>query len=40
MRVRPGIDAAERPVIAVATGSLDEVEAISGALRDLAGQGV
>ncbi|WP_431995238.1 type II toxin-antitoxin system death-on-curing family toxin [Streptomyces griseoflavus] len=39
-QVRPAIDAAERLVIAVATGSLDEVEAISEALRDVAEQGV
>ncbi|GGV10751.1 type II toxin-antitoxin system death-on-curing family toxin [Streptomyces griseoflavus] len=39
-QLRPDVDAAERLVIAVATGSLDEVEAISEALRDLAEQGV
>jgi death-on-curing protein len=36
VQVRPDIDAAERLVIAVATGSLDEVKVISEALRDLA----
>jgi death on curing protein len=36
VQLRPDIDAAERLVIAVATGSLDEVKAISEALRDLA----
>ncbi|MFJ9658583.1 type II toxin-antitoxin system death-on-curing family toxin [Streptomyces griseoflavus] len=40
VQLRPDIDAAEQLVIAVATGSLDEVEAISEALRDLAEQGV
>lgn len=36
VQLRPDIDAAERLVIAVATGSLDEVKVISEALRDLA----
>ncbi|MBG0854882.1 type II toxin-antitoxin system death-on-curing family toxin [Streptomyces spinoverrucosus] len=36
VQLRPDIDAAERLVIAVATGSLDEVKAISEALRELA----
>jgi death-on-curing protein len=36
VQLRPDIDAAERLVIAVATGSLEEVKAISEALRDLA----
>jgi death-on-curing protein len=36
VQLRPDIDAAERLVIAVATGSLDEVKAISEVLRDLA----
>jgi death-on-curing protein len=36
VQLRPGTDAAERLVIAVATGSLDEVKAISEVLRDLA----
>ncbi|KUM68644.1 type II toxin-antitoxin system death-on-curing family toxin [Streptomyces griseorubiginosus] len=35
VQLRPDIDAAERLVIAVATGSVDEVKAISEALRDL-----
>ncbi len=35
VQLRPDIDAAERLVIAVATGSLDEVKAISEALREL-----
>ncbi|MFI6442093.1 type II toxin-antitoxin system death-on-curing family toxin [Streptomyces sp. NPDC050759] len=36
VQLRPDIDAAERLVIAVATGSLDEVKAISEVLRELA----
>ncbi|MPY56950.1 type II toxin-antitoxin system death-on-curing family toxin [Streptomyces spongiae] len=36
VQLRPDIDAVERLVIAVATGSLDEVKAISEALRELA----
>ncbi|MBC7272785.1 MAG: type II toxin-antitoxin system death-on-curing family toxin [Streptomyces sp.] len=36
VQLRPDIDAAERLVIAVATGSVDEVKVISEALRDLA----
>ncbi|WP_200303769.1 type II toxin-antitoxin system death-on-curing family toxin [Streptomyces adelaidensis] len=36
VQLRPDINAAERLVIAVSTGSLDEVKAISEALRDLA----
>ncbi|MCO4699165.1 type II toxin-antitoxin system death-on-curing family toxin [Streptomyces sp. RO-S4] len=36
VQLRPDIDAAEHLVIAVATGRLDEVKAISEALRDLA----
>lgn len=36
VQLRPDIDAAERLVIAVSTGALDEVKAISEALRDLA----
>ncbi|MFF7147063.1 type II toxin-antitoxin system death-on-curing family toxin [Streptomyces jietaisiensis] len=35
-QLRPDIDAAERLVIAVATGAMDEVKAISEALRELA----
>ncbi len=35
VQLRPDIDAAERLVIAVATGSLEEVKAIAEALRDL-----
>ncbi|MET8075885.1 type II toxin-antitoxin system death-on-curing family toxin [Streptomyces sp. NPDC005303] len=35
VQLRPDIDAAERLVIAVATGNLDEVKVISEALRDL-----
>ncbi|MFD8690251.1 type II toxin-antitoxin system death-on-curing family toxin [Streptomyces sp. NPDC059651] len=38
--LRPDIDAAERLVIAVATGEMDEVEAISQGLRDLVVDGV
>lgn len=38
VQLRPDIDAAERLVIAVETGSMDEVKAISEALRDLAEQ--
>ncbi|MGY0067628.1 type II toxin-antitoxin system death-on-curing family toxin [Streptomyces sp. QTS137] len=37
-QLRPDIDAAERLVIAVATGDMDEVKVISEALRDLAEQ--
>ncbi|MDX2543692.1 type II toxin-antitoxin system death-on-curing family toxin [Streptomyces sp. WI04-05B] len=36
VQLRPDIDAAERLVIAVASGSADEVKAISEVLRDLA----
>ncbi|WP_327695231.1 type II toxin-antitoxin system death-on-curing family toxin [Streptomyces sp. NBC_00459] len=36
VQLRPDIDVAERLVIAVATGSVDEVKAISEVLRDLA----
>ena len=36
VQLRPDVDAAERLAIAVATDSLDEVEAISEILRDLA----
>jgi death-on-curing protein len=36
LQLRPDIDAAERLVIAVATGAMDEVKAISEALRELA----
>ncbi|WP_406727321.1 type II toxin-antitoxin system death-on-curing family toxin [Streptomyces sp. GD-15H] len=36
VQLRPDIDAAERLVIAVATGSMDEVKAISEVLRSLA----
>jgi hypothetical protein len=35
VQLRPDIDAAERLVIGVATGSLDEVKAIAEALREL-----
>ncbi|MET7735085.1 type II toxin-antitoxin system death-on-curing family toxin [Streptomyces sp. NPDC005402] len=35
VQLRPDVDAAERLVIAVATGSMDEVKAISEVLRDL-----
>ncbi|MFI1392583.1 type II toxin-antitoxin system death-on-curing family toxin [Streptomyces griseoaurantiacus] len=35
-QLRPDIDAAERLVIAVATGAMDEVKAVSEALRELA----
>lgn len=35
VQLRPDIDAAERLVIAVATGSLEEVKVIAEALRDL-----
>ncbi|MFE7812634.1 type II toxin-antitoxin system death-on-curing family toxin [Streptomyces sp. NPDC057433] len=38
VQLRPDIDAAERLVIAVATGDMDEVEAVSEALGDLAEQ--
>jgi death-on-curing protein len=34
--LRPGIDAGERLVIDVATGTLDEVKTISKLLRELA----
>ncbi|KOV82668.1 phage killer protein [Streptomyces sp. NRRL WC-3618] len=36
VQLRPDIDTAERLVIAVASGSVDEVKAISEVLRDLA----
>ncbi|TGN72413.1 type II toxin-antitoxin system death-on-curing family toxin [Streptomyces bauhiniae] len=36
-QLRADIDAGERLVIAVATGSMDEIKAIAEALRDLAG---
>ncbi|WP_327345473.1 type II toxin-antitoxin system death-on-curing family toxin [Streptomyces europaeiscabiei] len=36
IQLRPDIDAAERLVIAVATGDMDEVKVISEALRELA----
>lgn len=36
VQLRPDIDAAERLVIGVATGAMDEVKAISDALRELA----
>ncbi|GAA3877944.1 type II toxin-antitoxin system death-on-curing family toxin [Streptomyces lacrimifluminis] len=36
VQLRPDIDAAERLVIAVASGSVDEVKVISEVLRDLA----
>ncbi|MER6803393.1 MULTISPECIES: type II toxin-antitoxin system death-on-curing family toxin [Streptomyces] len=35
VQLRPDTDAAERLVIAVATGAVDEVEAVSEALREL-----
>lgn len=35
VQLRPDIDAAERLVIAVATGQMDEVKAISEGLREL-----
>lgn len=38
--LRPDIDAAERLVIAVATGEMDEVKAIAQGLRDLVVAGV
>ncbi|MEE1771587.1 type II toxin-antitoxin system death-on-curing family toxin [Streptomyces sp. JV185] len=38
--LRPDIDAAERLVIAVATGETDEVKAISQGLRELVVEGV
>jgi death on curing protein len=38
VQLRPDIDAAERLVIAVSTGSVDEVKAISEVLRGLAEQ--
>ncbi|WP_327729477.1 type II toxin-antitoxin system death-on-curing family toxin [Streptomyces sp. NBC_00487] len=38
VQLRPDIDAAERLVIAVATGDVDEVKVISEALRELAEQ--
>ncbi|WP_046500096.1 type II toxin-antitoxin system death-on-curing family toxin [Streptomyces odonnellii] len=37
VQLRPDIDAAERLVIAVATGEMDEVKAISESLRELLG---
>lgn len=37
VQLRPDIDAAERLVIAVATGAVDDVKAIAEALRELAG---
>ncbi|MFF7145465.1 MULTISPECIES: type II toxin-antitoxin system death-on-curing family toxin [Streptomyces] len=37
VQLRPDIDAAERLVLAVATGSLGEVKEIAETLRDLAG---
>ncbi|MFJ9627542.1 type II toxin-antitoxin system death-on-curing family toxin [Streptomyces sp. NPDC101175] len=40
VQLRPDIDTAERLVIAVSTGSLDEVKGISEVLRGLAEQGV
>ncbi|WP_459752519.1 type II toxin-antitoxin system death-on-curing family toxin [Streptomyces sennicomposti] len=40
VRLRPGVDAAERLVIAVAPGAVDEVEAIGEALRELAERAV
>ncbi|MFI2640417.1 type II toxin-antitoxin system death-on-curing family toxin [Kitasatospora sp. NPDC018614] len=40
VQLRPDIDAAERLVIAVATGALDEVKAIGQALRELAERAV
>jgi death-on-curing protein len=36
VQLRPDIDAAERLVIGVATGAMDEVKAVSEALRELA----
>jgi death-on-curing protein len=36
LQLRPDIDAAERLVISVATGDMDEAKAISEALRELA----
>lgn len=38
--LHPDIDAAERLVIAVATGEMDEVKAISQGLRELVVEGV
>ncbi|MGW7284191.1 type II toxin-antitoxin system death-on-curing family toxin [Streptomyces sp. NPDC054847] len=40
VQLRPDIDAAERLVIAVSTGRMDEVKGISEALRALADPGV
>jgi death-on-curing protein len=40
VQLRPDIDAAERLVIAVATGGVEEVKEISEVLRDLTGQAV
>lgn len=40
VQLRPDIDAAERLVIAVATGALEEVKVIGEALRELAEPGV
>jgi death-on-curing protein len=40
VQLRPDIDTAERLVIAVASGSVDEVKAISEVLRDLAAPSV
>ena len=40
VQLRPDIDAGERLVIAVSTGQVDEVKAISEALRELADPGV
>lgn len=40
VQLRPDIDAAERLVIAVATGALEEVKAIGEALGELVEQGV
>lgn len=38
--LRPDIDAAERLVIAVATGEMDEVKTVSQGLRELVVEGV
>ncbi|CAL9522291.1 type II toxin-antitoxin system death-on-curing family toxin [Streptomyces sp. enrichment culture] len=40
VQLRPDIDAAERLVIAVATGAVSEVEVISKGLRELSGPSV
>ncbi|MEV5435858.1 type II toxin-antitoxin system death-on-curing family toxin [Streptomyces sp. NPDC052682] len=40
VQLRPDIDAAERLVISVATGGMDDIKSISEALRDLAEQAV